>query len=144
MAVGVVTLGGLTFNGGPDGDGDQFAIGEIPGWDSPGVEQVLVERPLSDGAVVAHGRRTSRALALSGHATGSTIANGFRARRKLAAAIDSLITADGTLTVDEGDTTYSLTVRLAAEVDTRQAGPYGIEFEIPLIAANPAKAVVGS
>src|SRR5687767_1639165 len=144
MATGVVTLGGLTFNAGPDSDRDLFAIGEIAGWDSPGVEQVLVERPLSDGAVVAHGRRAARALSLSGHASGSTIEAGFRARRKLAAAIDALITADGTLTVDEGDTTYSLTVRLAAEADTRRAGPFGVEFEIPLIAANPAKAVVGS
>jgi hypothetical protein len=144
MAVGVVTLAGLTFNAGPDSDGDQFAIGEIAGWDSPGVEQVMVERPLTDGAVIAHGRRRARALSLSGHASGSTIANGFRARRKLAAAIDTLITAPGTLTVDEGDVTYSLAVRLAAEVDTSQAGPYAVEFEIPLIAANPAKAVVGS
>lgn len=144
MTVGVVTLGGLTFNAGADSDGDQFAIGEIAGWDSPGVEQVLVERPLSDGAVIAHGRRAARPLSLAGHASGSTIANGFRARRKFEAAIDSLITADGTLTVDEGDTTYSLTVRLAAQPDTRQAGPYGIEFEIPLTAANPAKSVVGS
>jgi hypothetical protein len=142
MAVGVVTLGGITFNAGPDSDGDQFTISEIAGWDSPGVEQILVERPLSDGAVVAHGRRTSRPLSAAGHASGSTIANGFRARRKLEAAIDSLITADGTIAVDEGGTTYALTVRLAAEVDTRQAGPYGIEFEIPLIAANPTKATV--
>lgn len=139
MAVGVVTLGGLTFNGGPDSDGDLFSVAEIAGWDSPGVEQVMVERPLSDGAVIAHGRRTARGLVVAGHASGSTIANGFRARRKLETAIDSLITADGTLTVDEGDTTRSLTVRLAAELDTSQAGPYGIEFEIPLIAANPAK-----
>jgi len=144
MTVGVVTLGGLTFNDGPDSDGDQFSIGEISGWDGSGVEQISVERPLSDGAVVAHGRRTSRALALAGHASGSTIQDGFRARRKFEAAIDSLITADGTLTVDEGDDVYSLTVRLAGQPSTRQAGPYGIEFDIPLIAANPAKAVVGS
>lgn len=140
MTVGVVTLGGLTFNAGPDADGDEFSVGEIPGWDGAGVEQISVERPLSDGAVVVHGRRTSRALSLSGHASGSTIQDGFRARRKFEAAIDSLITADGTLTVDEGDAIYSLTVRLAAQPNTRQAGPYGIEFDIPLIAANPVKA----
>jgi hypothetical protein len=144
MATGVVTLGGLTFNAGPDSDGDLFAIGEIVGWDGPGVEQIAVERPLSDGAVIALGRRTSRPLSLSGHASGSSIENGFRARRKLAAAMDALITADGTLTVDEGDTTYSLTVRLAAQPDTRRAGPYGIEFEIPLIAADPVKTPAGS
>jgi len=144
MTVGVVTLGGLTFNAGPDSDGDEFAIGEIVGWDGGAVEQVMVERPLSDGAVVAHGRRTARALSLSGHASGSSIQDGFRARRKFEAAIDSLITADGTLTVDEGDDVYSLTVRLAAQPDTRQAGPYGIEFDIPLIAPDPTKTPAGS
>jgi autotransporter passenger strand-loop-strand repeat protein len=144
VTVGVVTLAGLTFNGGPDSDGDQFAIGNIVGWDGPGVEQTGMERPLSDGAVIGRGRRTSRALVLEGHASGSTIADGFRARRKLAVALDTIITADGTLTVDEGGTVYGITVRLADQPDTAQAGPYAIEFAISLIAANPAITVVGS
>lgn len=144
MTVGVVTLGGLTFNNGPDVDGDRFVIGEIVGWDGPGVEQIAVERPISDGAVVVRGRRTARALAVAGHATGTTITNGFRARRKLEAALDTLITTGGTLTVDEGGVIYGLTVRLADQPDTRQAGPYGIEFDIPLTAADPTKTIVGS
>lgn len=140
MTIGVITLGGLTFNAGPDSDGDRFVIGDIAGWDGTGVEQAAVERPLSTGAVVVHGRRTARALALSGHASGSTIQNGFRARRKLAAALDSIITADGTLAVDEGSGTYSLTVRLAGQPNTRQLpGNLGVEFDIPLTAANPVK-----
>jgi hypothetical protein len=140
MAVGVVTLAGITFNAGLDSDGDRFVVGEIVGWDGPGVEQISVERPLSDGAVVVRGRRTARALSVRGHASGTTIANGFRARRKFEAAIESLITADGTLTVDDGTSVVSLTVRIAAQPNTPQAGPYGIEFDIPLIAANPVKA----
>lgn len=142
MPVGVVTLAGLTFNNGPDGDGDRFVIGEIDGWDGPGVEQTGFERPLADGAIVGRGRRTSRAVALYGHASGTTITNGFRARRKLADALDTIITADGTLTVDEGTAIYSLTVRLADQPDTRQAGPFAVEFSISLVAANPAKATV--
>jgi hypothetical protein len=140
LTVGVVTLNGLTFNDGPDSDGDRFVIGEIPGWDGPGVEQISVERPLSDGAVVVRGRRSARALSVSGHASGSTIENGFRARRKLADAVDALVTADGTLTVDEGSATYSLTVRLAGQPNTRQLpGNLGVEFDIPLTAADPTK-----
>lgn len=139
MGTSAITLGGITFNNGPDGDGDRFVIGEIDGWDGPGIEQRSVERPLSTGAVVASGRRASRPLVLAGHASGTTIENMWRARRKLAAAVDTLVTADGTLTVDEGATTYSLTVRLADQLRTRQAGPYAVEFEISLIAANPTK-----
>ena len=142
MPAGVITLGTLTFNAGPDGDGDRFVIGEIAGWEGPGIEQTALERPLSDGAIVGRGRRTSRAVTLYGHASSNTLTGMWRARRKLAAACDALVTANGTLTVDEGSGTYALTVRLAGGVDTRQAGPYAVEFAINLIAANPAKTAV--
>lgn len=142
MATGVITLGSLTFNGGPDSDGDRFVIGEIDGWEGTGVEQTALERPLSDGAIVGRGRRASRAVVLIGHASSSTLEGMWRARRKLAAACDALITASGTLSVDEGDDTYTLTVRLADTPDTRQAGPYGVEFSIRLVAADPAKTTV--
>lgn len=142
MPAGVVTLGTLTFNAGPDSDGDRFVVGEIIGWEGAGIEQTMLQRPLSDGAVFGRGRRTSRAIVLSGHASSSTLEGMWRARRKLAAGCDALIDASGTLTVDEGTATYSLTVRLADAPDTRQAGPYGVEFSITLIAANPAKTTV--
>lgn len=144
MAAGVVTLGSLTFNAGPDSDGDRFVVGEIAGWEGAGVEQTSLERPLSDGAIVGRGRRASRAVTLVGHASSSTLTGMWRARRKLAAACDALITASGTLSVDEGDDIYTLSVRLAGSPDTRQAGPYGIEFSINLIAADPAKTPTGS
>lgn len=143
MAAGVITLGALTFNDGPDEDGDRFVIGELSGWEGAGVEQTNLERPLSDGAITGRGRRTSRAIGLYGHASSSTLTGMWRARRKLADACDALIAADGTLTVDEGDDdVYALTVRLASQVDTRQAGPYAVEFSISLVAADPEKVAV--
>lgn len=142
MPAGVITLGTLTFNAGPDVDGDRFVIGEIAGWESAGVEQTGLERPLSDGAIVGRGRRTSRAVTLVGHASSNTLTGMWRARRKLAAACDALVAASGTLSVDEGSATYALTVRLAGAVDTRQAGPYGVEFAINLVAADPVKTTV--
>lgn len=142
MAAGVITLGSLTFNSGPDSDGDRFTIGEISGWEGGGVEQTMLERPLSDGAIVGRGRRTSRAIVLSGHASSNSLTGMWRARRKLAAACDALVTSSGTLSVDEGSATYALTVRLADAPDTRQAGPYAVEFSINLVAANPVKTTV--
>lgn len=142
MAAGAITLGSLTFNSGPDSDGDRFVVGQIDGWEGAGVEQTMLERPLSDGAIVGRGRRTARAIALSGHASSSTLSGMWRARRKLAAACDALVTASGTLTVDEGDESYSVSVRLADAPDTRQAGPYAVEFSIRLVAADPAKSTV--
>lgn len=138
----VVTLAGITFNDGPDGDGDEFVISDVEGWDSPGVELVIIEKPLSDGAVIAHGRRASRSLSLSGYAIGETIADVARARRKLATAANGIITADGTMVVDEGDATYSLTVRMAAPLRTRQHTAQSVRFDMSLVAVNPAKTLV--
>lgn len=140
MAGVVVRLAGLTFNDGPDVDGDEFVISDVVGWDSTGVEQTVVERPIATGAVYAHGRRASRALAISGFAvSGGSMG---RARRKLATAVDGIVTANGTLSVDEDDGTYELAVRLAAPLRTRQVGPTVVSFDLDLVAANPVKTLV--
>lgn len=143
MAVSEIRLAGLTFNSGPDSDGDEFIVSDVDGWDGPGIELVSVERPLSDGAVIAHGRRTARALVVSGWVIAMAGHMG-RARRKLDAAMDSIVNTDGTIEVDEEDDTYALDVRLAQALRTRQAGPLAITFEASLVAADPAKAIVGS
>lgn len=142
MPVVVVHLAGLTFNSGPDGDGDLFVVSDIDGWDAPGIEQTVVERPITDGGVIAHSRRTSWALTVSGWVVAATSMGD--ARRKLADAIDTLVTADGTLSVEEDDGTYELTVRLAQRLRTRQASDMAITFEADLIAVIPAKTAAGS
>ncbi len=142
MTVGVVTLGGITFNAGPDSDGDRFTVSDVEGWWSAPAELVTVDKPLGAGSVIAYGRTPARALSVIGHASGSTIQNGFRAARKLEAAVAGMVTADGTLTVDEGSAVYQLTVRVAGTMDVRRAGPYAIEFAIDLLAVSPAKTTV--
>lgn len=142
MAAGVVTLGDITFNAGPDGDGDRFTCGEVMGWYAPSVELVVIERPLSAGGVIAHSRLASRALSVVGHASGTTIANGFRAASKIEALVTMLVDSEQLLTVDEGPEVLGLMVRAASAPDIRRAGPYAIEFAIDLIATDPIKASV--
>jgi hypothetical protein len=143
MAVTEVRLAGLTFNDGPDGDGDEFIVSDVEGWDGAGVELVTVERPLSDGAVIVRGRRASRTLTVSGWVV-SAAGNLGRARGKLEDAFDGIITSDGTLAVDQDDGTLTLTVRLAQQLRTRSAGDLAITFEADLIAVTPAKTPTGS
>lgn len=140
MAVTEVRLAGLTFNSGPDGDGDEFIISDVDGWDSTGVEMVTVEKPISAGAVMVRGRRASRALTVSGWVVAASAANLGRARRKLEVAFDGLIDANGTMAVDQDDGTYTLTVRLAQPLRTRSSGNVAITFEAGLLAVNPIKA----
>lgn len=138
MAVSEVRLAGLTFNSGPDSDGDEFFISDIDGWDSAGVQLVTVERPLSDGAVLVRARRTSRALTITGEVI-AAFGHLGRARRKLETAFDGIILADGTLAVDQDDDTWALTVRLAQRLRTRPDGDIAVSFEADLLAVNPAK-----
>jgi hypothetical protein len=143
MTVSEVRLAGLAFNSGPDSDGDEFIISDVEGWDGPGVELISVERPISDGAVLVLGRQTARTIVLTGWVV-AVPENMGRARRKLATAMATLVGSNGTLAVDEEDGTYALTVRLAQGLRTKQAGPVAVTFEATLLAADPAKAAVGS
>lgn len=144
MAVTGITLAGLAFNDGPDGDGDEFIVSDVEGWDGAGVEVVAVERPLSAGALLVRGRQASRVLTVSGWVVASSGAHLGRARRKLEVAFDGIITADGTFEVEQDDDTYTLTVRLAQALRTRSAGSMAISFEADLIAVDPVKTVDGS
>lgn len=144
MAVTEITLAGLVCNSGPDMDGDEFIVSDIQGWDGTGVELVYVERPLSSGAVLVRGRRASRTLTVSGWVVASSGAHLGRARHKLEAAFDGIITGDGTLEVDEDDATWTLTVRLAQQLRTRTVGAVAVTFEADLIAVSPVKASSGS
>lgn len=139
MAVTEVRLAGLTFNSGADGDGDEFIISDVEGWDGGGVEMVTVEKPLAAGAVMVRGRKASRTLTVSGWVIASAGAHLGRARQKLETAFDGIITANGTMAVDQDNGTRTLTVRLATALRTRSAGNVAITFEADLIAVSPTK-----
>lgn len=139
MAVTEIRLAGLTFNHGPDSDGDEFIISEVDGWDSGGVELVTVEKPLSAGALIVRARKASRTLTLNGWVVAADTAHLGRARQKLETAFDGLITASGTLAVDQDNGTRSLSVRLAQGLRTKTVGAIAITFEADLIAISPAK-----
>lgn len=143
MAGAVVRLGGITFNSGPDGDGDDFIVSDLDGWDGGGVELGQVEKPLGDGAVIVYGRRTAWTLTLSGWVVAGPEGIG-PARRKLTAALYALVELADTLEVDEEDGTYGLDVRLSGNLRTRQQGPDAISFEVALVAPIPTKALIGS
>lgn len=139
MAVTEVRLAGLVFNSGPDADGDEFIVSDVDGWDGSGVELVTVEKPLSPGAVIARARKASRPLTFTGWVVASSGAHLGRARRKLEVAFDGIITANGTLAVDQDDDTWALTVRLAQPLTSRSVGSAAITFIADLLAVDPAK-----
>ena len=134
----VVTLGSFSF-GATDGDGDRFVLQDIVGWTGIPVEIGVVEKPLSTGAVIAYSRYKARPLILKGFGIASTRAQVWRMRAKLEAAA-ALAAVDVTLTVPEPAGNKTLSVRLADTMRVRLVGMRAVEFEIPLLAANPVKA----
>lgn len=143
MATPVVRLGGITF-GTPDEDGDLFIVGDIVGWTSVPVELATVEKPVSNGAVIAYARLRARSLVVSGTAIAEEDGDVWRVRDKLESVAGGMVASDGTLAVDEPGETVTLTVRLSADIQVRPLGSSAIQFEIPLLAANPTKAISGS
>lgn len=137
MTFPVVRLAGLTFNDGPDGDGDEFFVSDLSGWDCPDVQQVLVDRPISAGAVIARSRIGTWTMTMAGWVVAASSMGA--ARRKLGTALLTIVSADGTLSVDEDDGTYELTVRLAQRPRTHQESDLAISFEADLIAVTPTK-----
>jgi hypothetical protein len=134
-----VSLGSITFGGGPDSDGDRFTVRDLPGWTGAPVELVTVEKPLSDGAVIAVGRYKGRALSIVGHAIAPSAAAIWRVRNKLEACVTPGTNATLTVAEPSPSSTHTLTVRLADALRVRPVGARAVEFEIPLFAANPAK-----
>jgi hypothetical protein len=143
MATPEVRLGAITF-GTPDSDGDLFVVADIAGWTGIPVEQVTVDKPTADGAVFVYGRQQARALVVSGTGIAGSDGDVWRVRDKLEAAISAMVGSDGTLEVDEPEETVSLTVRAAGEQRVRPLGDIAIQFDISLLAADPAKNVVAS
>ena len=96
-----VSLGSITFGGGPDSDGDRFTVRDLPGWTGGDVELVTVDKPISDGAVVAVGRYKGRSVTIVGHAIGASAAAVWRVRAKLEACVapdaDSTLVTEGLL-----------------------------------------------
>jgi hypothetical protein len=136
----VVRLGTLTFNDGPDVDGDEFIVLDIEGWSENSPELVVVERPVSDGAVIAYGRNRARPLTVSGYGVGDDEDAVWRVRSKLEAS--ATVSGNANLEVDEPGGTYRLVVRLAAQPRIRPLGGATVQFDLPLTAVNPAKTLV--
>lgn len=139
----VVRLAGLTFNDGPDDDGNELICSDLSGWDGGNVDLATVEKPLGDGAFVVFGRLTAWSLTLAGWVVAGPDGIG-PARRKLSDALYTLAHAAGTLEVDEDDATYTVAVWLDSNIRSRQAGPGAISFEVGLLAPTPTKTLASS
>lgn len=133
----LVPFGPITF-GETDSDGDRFVIRDIVGWTGIPIDAGIVERPHADGAVIAYVRYKARPLVLQGFGIAATPIYVWRMREKLEAAVTNAL-SDTTLTVPEADGDRSLTVRAVETMRIRLLGNRAVEFEIPLIAADPVK-----
>lgn len=137
-------LGSIIFGGPADSDGDRFTLRDLQGWASPPADLILVERPITAGAVAVRGRWKARTIVIVGHGIAPNAAGVWRIRNKLGTEADTALYDDDVLlTVTEpGPVVYTVGVRLAEGVKDRPAGPRALEFEITLVAPDPTKTLV--
>lgn len=136
----------------PAGDGTWWLLDDFPrGWWGATVQLEELQPAGGVGTVIGTNRKTSRGVALVGMCVVASGDKFFEEANALEALLDSMVTADGTLTGAEPTGNKVLTVRygpgqllmtrrgnLAANMGGEPVG--GFTFAIPLLAANPTKA----
>lgn len=142
MARVTATINGLSFNTGPDGNGIDWRLAEVEGWEAPAVRQQLVDRVGADGSVLVETAYSHRPLVLRGWAICTSNTMLWTARQELAAQLDTAGATDGAdavLTVNEPTVAKRATVRLAGAIRVRELSDKVFEFEAPLVAPDPRK-----
>lgn len=133
----VVQVGGLVLDGNVDGNGNRWDWTELPGWESPDVEQDLLQRTGASGLVMGTSLYRGRPLVVRGTVECSTKEVGyFAALNQASAATDLVEEAPGVLTVGEPSPKQA-TVWRAGPIRWRSVGGMlGATFEVPLIAPD--------
>lgn len=141
----VVTLGApdgktLDMNTGvPDEHGVEWWATAVEGWEAPDVTPVSLPRVGRHGVWVAPSWFRARMVNLKGVLVAPTLADAQRARAYLV-ALANFTVSTGKLVVWEAEPTV-IEVRLAGRIKTDWDKSFGkhVEFEIPLLAADPRR-----
>lgn len=125
----------VVFNTGAAGDGVEWVVSDLTGWDSAEVRAPAARRPADHGLFLSTFFHGGRVLELVGHVMAPTTALAYAAKTALARLTN--IDRPLTLTVYE-DRSRIVTARRSDRLLLRQVDGY-VEFSIPLLAADPRK-----
>lgn len=140
-----IGLGGITFMGAADTDGDKFLVDEVDGFDSPEFELNLGQ-DMADGMMFESQRMKSRSMTISGMAycvNAATVDTPWRLRKKLGDLLASMRNS-GYLTMSVNEPTtgrawIANVVPAQNPVQVKRNGPYAITFQINIVAPDPRK-----
>lgn len=133
------SIGNITFDNSLHTHGLRFVLEDVEGWDAPEVVIDSVPRAESDGSFVTKGRYSHREVVLRGTAYGNGLESPWRAREFIMQQVGGAVRGPKDLFYTDSVGTKFLSVHLNGRVRTERAGPYGITFEIPMIAPDPRK-----
>lgn len=125
----------LVFNTGADDDGVEWWATSVGGWDSPDVRSPRGQRASAHGLYLSTFFHGGRSLELAGHIVCPTTALAYSAKTLLAALVN--VDRDLVLTVFE-DECRQVVARRSDRLLLRQTDGL-VEFQIPLVAADPRK-----
>lgn len=133
-------LGGIVFDpdAAPDVNGVRWVVSELDGWDSPELRQQLLDPTSVHGRVFGESLYGSRDMTMTGVADVPDEPTLWVARNALANATNLVLAGDW-LVVHETPPKKCL-VRRAGRVRMRNnPDVLWVEFEVPLVAADPRK-----
>lgn len=139
MAATVITVGGLTFNNGPDGSGVIWAADIPSGWDGTDTQTRVLDKVTAAGGVIVGARLGARSLVLNGTVLAPSRTLMWAARNTLEAAAVALLTTAGNLVVQEPGGNKTLSVRYVGRLKIDQRTANWFRFQLPLTAPNPTK-----
>ena len=135
----IITLNSKSFNSGTaDGNGTQWLVTDMKGWDSAGVRQSVLAPTSAHGQVITNQLFDSRAITIEGIAKATNEANFWTAYNEISTLLANCFN-DVTMTVAEGSITKAVAVRLSGQIKKDFIGVGAFKFSIPLLAADPFK-----
>lgn len=140
MAATVWSLGSISFNSGPDGNGVLWSADVPTGWHTPRSAGRVVNRAGVNGGLIFGARKAPRTLQITAKVYAPTHAAAETARNALEALVDGLITTAATLQVNEISGNKSLSVRYIDGLNVTVRSRVMFTFQLPLVALNPTKA----
>lgn len=135
-----VSVGGVTFNRGPDANGVEWLISEEGGWYSTaGIKTTRAEKSSALGVVRMLEYKGGRSIAFNGVINAPNIGLLRRAQDQLLGVCPLPDVLYPVTVTDEGGVTYTANVAIDGQIITKALSAFSVAFSLQLFAPDPRR-----
>lgn len=136
------TLGSISFNSGPDGDGVEWWADVPTGWHTPRSAGRVVNRAGVHGGLIFGARKAPRTMQITATVIAPDATDATEARNALEALAESMIASAEILQVNEPGGSKKLDVRYVDGLNITVRSAVMFTFQMPVVALSPTKVAV--